>query len=308
MGRHDFSRMVPLFFLKIQAITMKSMKRKRSCNKRYYSLLLAAAITIGWLISQPAAYGQIPLKGDTSAAQAKPKPASNYSQPDVLYQITIKDSWNIYRTYKLNEATEISRTYSDNSVKTYKRDDEIYFTLTYRNPPSHGFFKVDVSVDSMIYKFTEGEATIEFNSNSDQNKPIHFKDLEAWGVPVGRAFEMTYSSYKDVAKLEGEDLEWLRNYINEQGKGIVDTLTNFIWLQGISEERLTYITDLYKVYIPDKWIPKDSVWTSPFDYQINGIPFQDTVFAKVSDATSGFFTVEAKTNKMAAIINQPFEL
>ena len=267
--------------------------------KQMYCVLIIFIINILIFPKISNAQDKLLIKSDSNstikAIEMKGKPKA---KSDILYEIKIKDSWNNYRVYKYNEISQVSRTYSDSTTRNYKKETTFFFTLYYRNPPENGFLKMDVVIDSLIYKFTEGDAVIDFNTNADNNKPVRFKDLEATSVPVGRSFDVTYSSYGDVVKIEGSDLDWVKNFMKENSDSNVDPITDFIWYDGISESRLKHLSDVRKVFIPTAWIPKDSIWNTPFEIQLNSITFKDTLKAIVSDVSAGYSTIEAKTNHL----------
>ena len=174
----------------------------------------------------------------------------------------------------------------------------MFFTQTAGDTRKDGFLTAEVSVDSLFYKFTEGDAVYEFNSQAENPGALTFEDLKAVSVPLGKFFDMKFSPYDEVVAVEGEKLDWFRNYVVEQGRGYLDTATSFMWLDGISIERLKYITDVKKLIFPTEPQFIDSLWFSPFHFQIEGLNFSDTVGAKVTQVIDGYKTIEVKNIKL----------
>jgi hypothetical protein len=109
---------------------------------------------------------------------------------------------------------------------------------------------------------------------------------------------MTYSPYGEVAKVEGDDLDWLRNYVTDPKAKSVDTVTKFIFLDGISKERLSYLADIKKINFPPDAIERDSVWKSPIAFQADGVNFFDTATVKISNVRGVYVDLEAKFNNV----------
>lgn len=202
--------------------------------------------------------------------------------------------------YVMSDTTTVVRKYSDSSLRKFKREYEFYLTEVSQSPPDQGVYKISVSTDSLFYKFTEGNATFDFNSQADNPGALNFEDLKKVIVPLGKDFTMTYSPYGEVVSTEGERLDWLRNYVLEQGKGILDTVRTFLWLDGISLNHLKFLCDAKKIVYPLEPPMKDSIWYSPIDFQLNSLNFYDTVGVKITDVNEGNITMEAKLNNIRA--------
>src|SRR3989339_566858 len=220
-------------------------------------------------------------------------------KPKVIYHT------NAYRLYKMTETTNIHRIYSDSSTKDFKREVSYYMTLTIFNKPENGFQTLKIVIDSMLYKLSEGDKVIEFNSQAEQMKPIRLKDLEVMSVPLNRQFDMTYSPYGEVAKIESPDIEEAIDFIKEgdakYGTKNKDELKNLIWFDGLSDARLKHITDLQKIIFSQEGMAKDSLWRSPFTIQIDGKDFIDTVNSRIAEYNNGNYIIE--TNPRGIISN-----
>ncbi|MBI5325646.1 MAG: hypothetical protein HZB41_10340 [Ignavibacteriae bacterium] len=220
-------------------------------------------------------------------------------KPKVIYHT------NAYRVYKYTETTNVKRIYSDSSTKEFKRVLTYFMTITIFNKPENGFETLKIVIDSMLYKLTDADKVYEFNSQADQIKPVKLKDLEAMSVPLNRQFEMTYSPYGEVAKIESPDIEEVIDYIKSEdakfGTNSKDELKNLIWFDGLSDNRLKHITDLQKIVFQQVPMAKDSIWHSPFTIEIDGKDFIDTVDSKIVEYNNGNITIESKTKNLKAI-------
>jgi len=233
---------------------------------------------------------------------AQEKSAKGQPEKDTAYyKVTLKYPLKTYTSYKMSEETEVRRIYSDSSVKEYKREIVYYITTAFPELPEDGFVKVQVTVDSMTYKFKSGEKEVTFDSQEEEKPIPNFQDLAISSIQLGRTFDLTYSSYNELAKIEGEELDWLKNYILVEGKDILDTLKKHYWLRGISFERLRYIGDLQKSLIPPGKVRTDSTWKSDFAFEIDGIAFTDTASTRIINYNAGIFTLFSNMNNLQPV-------
>jgi len=214
------------------------------------------------------------------------------------YKLKLGYPAQVIHTYKMTDSTIVTRRFSDSSIKKFKREYEYNMTLRAPNGLENGFLKLDVSIDSLFYKFTDGDAVYEFNSQAENPGALTFDDLKAISVALGKDFTMTYSPYGEVTSIEGERLDWLKNYVTTEGVGSLDTLQTFMWLDGISLNRLKYIADIKKLIYPYEKAYKDSVWTSPFDFQIDGMNYYDTAKAKIISVGDNEIVIEARLDNI----------
>jgi hypothetical protein len=249
--------------------------------KLHLVLILILSISFGQLSAQDA------IKGEKSKKEP-PK-----------HKVAVKHNTKVYSSYKLTEETKVYRQFADSSSQEYKREVTYFLTQFVPDPPENGFDKVEVSIDSMLYKYTEGDAVFEFDSQSEKMPSTSFFDLTVTSVPLGRAFTMTYSPYGDVAKIEGEDIDWLKKYVTVDGKKSLDTMKKYIWVRGVSDEHLLYLGDIQKRIIPLRTMQIDSTWKAMFAFEMDGITFNDAATTvKISDLSSGNFTLMAVADSM----------
>lgn len=195
---------------------------------------------------------------------------------------------SVYLIYKCVDSTTVERIMSDDSKISYTRYLTMYFTMSQPNAAKEGFSTVEVTVDSAKYLYTEGKKTVYFDSQDEKVAGINYEDLKAFTVPLGKYYDMTYSPYGDVAKIEGEKLDQYFDYLKKNSSGIVDSVERCIWWEGASKSRLEHVTDVKKILLPFEPIELDSVWQTPVHFQVDGINFIDTLKAKITSVQGGF--------------------
>lgn len=192
--------------------------------------------------------------------------------------------------YSYNEKTEVLRTYSDSSTFSYSRDITYFFDVKEPSVPKDGFTTLEISLDSVHYKFTKGD--FEYFYNSQSIEPGNFKiyDYLSNIVPMGQFFTMTYSPYGNISNIEGEELEFfLQNSIIDK-KDAFEPIDYFLWKDGLSDNRLIHISDFKKVHYPNYRLAEDSTFISPIEFQLNHINIKDTVKMTFEDISAGYMT------------------
>lgn len=175
--------------------------------------------------------------------------------------------------YVFTDTTAVQRIYSDSSTLDYTRTVTYYLSLEAVEAPRDGLTSVQVTIDSLRYSFSSGGNTLSYKPNDQM--PLQFPDFVTAVVPLNRQFQMYYSPYWDVAKVEGEMLDWLRNYIAEGGDvPNFDSLQQFVWLRNISLPVLAHYADPQKGALPNGRVTLDSVWKKPFTILADGIEFR----------------------------------
>ncbi|MDQ1266683.1 MAG: hypothetical protein QG635_1835 [Bacteroidota bacterium] len=238
-----------------------------------------------------------------TSAQKKGVP-SEEPKERARYNLQLKFPALVYNVYKFTEETKVSRTYSDSSKRDYYRKITYFFTQFAPDNPEKSFSKIRVSIDSMLYYFKEGESVLEFNSQDESFPKKSFLDLMVASVVLGKEFEITYSPYGDIAKLGGESIDETIKFIYQFGPDKMDTLNKFFWMKGLSQQHLKYICDLSKGLIPQGKVYEDSVWHSPFIFELNGVDFIDTLNTKVISYSAGICNVNGTAANLTAYPQQ----
>jgi hypothetical protein len=209
-------------------------------------------------------------------------------------------------THKVIEKTNVHRIYPDETTKDYTREITYFITSKIPSSPEDGFQTLVVSVDSLNYKFKDGETTFEFNTMDMKGNALRFKDLNCKTVVLGREFEMVYSPYGEVAAIKGKDIEETIEYVKEKGEGYLNEIDMYFWLNGLAKEHLEYLADMKKILLPEGKITMDSVWLSPYTTEINGYAFQDTLALKIASYNAGLYTLDGQSKKIKPLSKESF--
>lgn len=220
------------------------------------------------------------------------------SAADTLVPLHVIHRAGNLHNYVFTEKTLIHRKHSDSSEKNFEREVTYYISHVAPKPSENGFTTVQVLVDSMTYRFREGTFIIEYNSMRDATPNLKFLDLQYATVPLNRSFDMTVSSYGDIAEVKGEQIDWLRNYVTVEGKDIMAPIQKFIWLDGISDNNLKHFGDITKGIIPNSNTGRNSTWSHPVSLRINNIDFSGDVQANIASAQDGIFKIEAAADSL----------
>lgn len=208
---------------------------------------------------------------------------------------------NVSFVYKRTSHTFVTQTLSDSTVVKYERLLDIYFSLYSPSNPINGITKLNVSIDSLDYKYISGTDTIKYNSQDDEAvPPFNLSDYEFSSIPLGKEFFFYYSPYWDFGKIEGDRLTETRNYINDPSDGIKDTMRLFMWNQKLSDTYLANFVDILKNYIPLGPIDTSQVRKVPFSIEIDNKIYNDSAAVKLTQAYSNAYVLEGKINKLTS--------
>lgn len=122
--------------------------------------------------------------------------------------------------YKMTYLTEVTRTYSDNSTKTFNRTMELYLSFGRISKSDEDFAQVRTAFDSINYEYIAGDEHYTWSSIHDDDFPTHSDYLNTIFPITGRTYTTTLSPYFEVAKIEGPALAEANNMI----KRIKDTV------------------------------------------------------------------------------------
>ncbi len=239
-----------------------------------------------------------------------------YSQGDAMkgakqeeipvYGLRVVHKTGTFFTHKLVEVTNVHRIMPDQTTKDYSREITYFVTTKVPNSPEDGFQTMLVTVDSINYKFKDGETVFEFNSMDMKGNALKFKDLNSKTVPIGREFEIIYSPYGEVADIKGSEVEETIDYVKEKGEGYLSDVEMYIWLNGLSKEHLEYLADMKKIILPKEKVAIDSLWYSPLSLEINGYGFKDNLEMRIVNYNAGLFRLEGESTNLQPNDNKSF--
>lgn len=198
--------------------------------------------------------------------------------------------------YAFTDSTIVDRVYNGKQKRHYERVYTYYFTIQSPRGIESGFQDTKILIDSMVYRFKEGDESIEFNSQIEAAPQKDFKDLTLRMTPLSREFTITYSPYNDVAEIKGDQIDFLKNYL-EKNKNVLqgeDTLILNLWEKGISDSYLKQFGDMHKNLIPSERIYKDSLYTRKLDIELEDVPFHGEMKMKLEDVLGNIYTLKAE--------------
>lgn len=197
----------------------------------------------------------------------------------------------IAQNYAVTETTNAVRTHSDGSKKTYSRS--VTYMVTVRCIESlNGSSTLAVNIDSLTYAFTAEGGQITYDSQKDIT-PKNFGDLNNYMGPMNRTFEITVGPYGEITKLSGEQVDYWRDYLKESASSM-DSVTALIWNQSLEPENLLHYGDLQKRVVPGLRVYVDSAYEHQFTIRTDGVVYTGPVKSKLTDYTSGFYTISTK--------------
>ncbi|MCO6466656.1 MAG: SusD/RagB family nutrient-binding outer membrane lipoprotein [Bradyrhizobiaceae bacterium] len=205
-----------------------------------------------------------------------------------MYRLETKYTAGVAQNYVLKEVCHVVRTHSDSSKKTYDR--EVTHYLTIRTIESiNGLSKVVANLDSVTYHFSGDNGVVEYDSQKDIT-PKTFPDLNAYIGPLNRTFTMTVNSYGEVNKIEGDDIDFWRDYIRENSPDL-DSITTFLWEESLSDDNLKHMADIQKRMVPGLKVGVDSTWKYDLALRVNGVMFNSPVTGKFAQNTGGLYVI-----------------
>lgn len=210
----------------------------------------------------------------------------------------------IAQNYEVVEQTTVERVHSDSSRKTYERT--ATYQVTVRCIESlDGIAKLVVNIDSLVYRFKSAGVEINYDSQKDIT-PKNFADLNNYAGPLNRTYELTVSPYGEVTKLSGEQIDFWRDYL-QQNAADLDSVVYTIWMQSLDRENLLQYGDLQKRVIPGTRKGVDSTWRHAFTSRIDGVVYEGNVTSRLASFTGGLYSIITK-DTLKARAQQPIHV
>jgi hypothetical protein len=236
----------------------------------------------------------------TILSQEAEKSAAVPHEP--MYKILTRFPVNVSNKYVYKEHSKITRIFSNNNTLDFSRELTYHFSLRAPSPiDKSGFQLIEVSVDSMEYKFTNKDTTIIYNDQRDDLRPPKIDDFQIKFVPIGTDFQMTYSPYQEVAKVGGEMLLEKRKYVSDPKTAPSDELLKATWVNGLQDESLLNVFDVVKGFPPQHKVDIDSTWMKAIICEVEGSRFIDSVEFKLTNFNIQSFTIEGSSKALIPI-------
>jgi hypothetical protein len=221
--------------------------------------------------------------------------ASPGTEP-VAYSIRVNFPVNVHHTYTFTEISKITRNFSDGTSKQFNRELTYFFGLRAPNDASKdGFNQVEVTVDSLRYKFSDGDTTYYFDSQADDMRMPGIDDYLISAIPLGMTYSVVYSPYNEIVKIDGDRLEAQRGYLTNPATGPSDSLLKYTWLIGLSDFVLSNYFDIVKSIPPTFKAAKDTTWTAAVPVSIENSQFVDSAKFTLKQITPKNYVLEGQS-------------
>lgn len=194
----------------------------------------------------------------------------------------------IAQNYEITEIDTVVRTHSDSSSRSYIRK-VVYFATVRCTESNDGFSTLTVNLDSLQYAFTSEGVELTYDSQKDVTIK-QFADLTNYVGPMNRQPDIRYNAYGDVLSIKGEQLEWMRDYLRENGDGL-DSVMALIWNQSVNDDNILQYADLQKRVLPGKKVAVDSSWQHDLRLRLDGVMFAGKVRSKLAGYSGGLYSV-----------------
>jgi hypothetical protein len=202
------------------------------------------------------------------------------------YRVQAAYGSGVAQSYIITEKTNAKRTFEDGNEQSYQRDVK-YYTTVRCIETSDGISTLVVNMDSLEYAFTADGATVEYDSQKDIT-PKNFADLNTYLGPLNRPYQITVSPYGAVSDVKGEQVDFWRDYLNENAPDL-DSVTYMIWIQSLSDENLLHYGDLQKRVIPGLKVAIDSTWEHLYTVRLDGVQYSGRVTSHFDDYSGGYY-------------------
>ncbi len=186
------------------------------------------------------------------------------------YDVSFDLSQLVYHIYRFTETTKVKRVFEDNTVNEYEKTVTYWFNVFVPGPEDeNGFLVVEVKTDSMSYNLASNDMKINYiTTDFEMDMPLNYMDFFSSYVQYGQTFNMLYSPYGDVSKVDGAQLESERT---QYAKTHNEIKRNQI-LSSLSNESLKFSFDVSKGIYPPFEVTKDTSWNSESQFYVCNVP------------------------------------
>ncbi|MEI6089457.1 MAG: hypothetical protein WCR42_03305 [bacterium] len=230
-----------------------------------------------------------------SAQVAAGKP--NQQAEKLEFQFVNKFPVNIVHQYVFKDSTNVNRMYSDSSMFNYLQNIDYNFSEKAPNrPDDQGNFSLDVSIDSIYFRFNSPNKKAEYNSAWDEGTPpFNIRNFERCSAPMGMEYAMQYSPYDEVTKISGDRLASKLKDLNDPKDGLKDSIRRYVWLGGLNDRNLEFIADVNKNFLPENKVTPDTFWITTVKCRVDDVYFIDTVKMKVKSYTTKMYKLTGES-------------
>ncbi|MBL8000008.1 MAG: hypothetical protein JNL32_15405 [Candidatus Kapabacteria bacterium] len=249
-----------------------------------------------------------PKSGEKPAVKStdkSPDKATSGSAPrsnNQKYKVELNYPAGAAYKYLFTDSTTVRRVYSDSSDLVYNRVVQYYISMKAPKDRANGVEDVLAVIDSTVYSFTSGDKTLNYYSGNEKMR-LEFPDLLAHIHAEGREFKITWTPYWEVQSVEGEALDYWRDYVTRNGDG-VDTMIKYIFLNAISQNNLANYSDMQKGAFPNNLVRQDSAWKKPYFVRLDGVDCRDdSATSTLSYVSKNTYTVTTELPSLRPSLN-----
>lgn len=223
----------------------------------------------------------------------------------LTYKILYDYSDGYVYKYLYNEKSNVKRTYDDKTKFNFSRDSKLYFKLQSTESSKNGFQTISVVTDSINHVLdSAGKKKWVFNTKDPNCFDNWNSDIAIYNVASGISYKYIISPYYEIADIIPSEQMTKDIKLIESSKDNMKATKFVIYRNALGKFNLNHIADVKKIAYPIKRVPKDSIWTTPIEFVINGVQFYDTVSVKFKGESGGYYLMESEFKLNKFINNQ----
>lgn len=200
----------------------------------------------------------------------------------ILYRLKQSFEPNLTQIYRMTEKTKVLRTYEDSTKFQYEREYTYFFSIRARGGYDEtGYQPLFVSIDSLHYNYKDDQHQFNYTTTLGSKMPNHYDLTKTFAVNAIE-LEVKFSKYFDIAEIDGEMINWNRNYVTNEKTAPKNEFLRNMYQKRYSDKTFKHLIDLGKKVLPATEIEKDSAWTSELNIDINQASFKGYVSSKMN--------------------------
>ncbi len=241
--------------------------------------------------------------GSISYSQDDTKTGGKTVEDVPKYDVSFNLSQLVYHIYRFTETTKVKRVFEDSTVNEYEKTVTHWYNVFVPGPvDDNGFLLVEVKTDSMEYKLTSNDLNLYYTTTDfEMDLPLNYIDFFTSYVQYGQTFNMLYSPYGDVSKIDGDQLESEKM---QYAKTHDETKRNQI-LYALSNNRLKFSFDVPKGVYPPFEVTKDTSWNSESEFFVCNVPLSGDLVNTFKGFSNNEYHIYSKMDNLT--LKSPIE-
>jgi hypothetical protein len=203
------------------------------------------------------------------------------------------------RLYELEERLQARQLFPDGKERQWQRTVRYRLRLYAFSAREGDMTDLACRVESIRYEFQQDTLREVFSSEELQRAAVRkprTPDLDDILAVMGTEIELTLSPYGDVARIGGEGLEWLREYI--AGELAHDAQRRSRLLERVADARWQALFDLHGGIVPGIRVREDSTWTRLLTLWVEGLRWTDTARIRLAAAGDTSRLIQARLEQL----------